>query len=180
MDIKPRYGENRIGATIFEPLKATHEDWLDVKSMIYGGGGYNQRKSWFMNGIDSRMLVGKLLAHETYSKFIWIEDKINFVFKIMMSYPPNSKRELILIGSESAVYVIHQKRTPNNILENVKRWLMKNLAGLKPVACKFEFGTNKKLWGVLIDDKDIIHLTLEKPSYGEVNKYVYNEWVWTE
>ena len=178
MDIKPRYDENRVGATIFEPLKATQEDWLTAKPAVYGGGS-STKKIWRIIGMDSRILAGKLLAHENYSELIW-KDRTNFVFKVKLNFPPNSKRELIIVGVETSVYVVYQKRTSNVIQENVKKWLMKNLAGLKPLPCKFEFGSHNKLWGIVIDKYEVVHLTYEKPGYGDVSRSVYNEWEWTE
>jgi hypothetical protein len=172
--IRPRYNQNRIGATIFDAVTATEDDreyWKGVlETRKEKGNTYRIR-------LDARVVAGKLVAHPELSKLILIDDD-SFTFVVNMLHP-GCERKLYIIGYDNQIYVIYKRRTNKDLLTKIEVWIKATLRGIEPKTSVFTFGSKNK-YGIARDDRNVLMLTYQRKGRSLEYTDMYKDWRWDD
>lgn len=172
--IKPRYNENRIGATIFDVEAATEDDQKYWKGVLLSK---KEKGNTYRIRLDARVVAGKLVAHPEFSKLILIDDD-NFTFVVNLLHP-GCERKLYITGHDNQIFVVYKKRTNKDILKKIKNWLKGTLRGIEPEIVALTFGSRYK-YGIARDDRNVLMLTLQREGRSLEYTGMYKDWRWDD
>ena len=146
-EIKPTYGENRVGAMFITPVKALAIDLNHFNASLRAGG--HKDYAYESLKMDARVLAGKLMAYEKTKNLI-VTNEDDFLLVANVEHP-KFKTTILIGGSGNRTFMCY-KRSPNShsklLRDRVEEWLIEYLWGITPAENVFRYGSRDG-WGML-------------------------------